>query len=202
MVIYNLFSLFGHVQVVGPIIGLVFFAVYKKLSIFVFLIYYVFNVYLINVSKQAYQDPRPFWVKTQIQELDWIGCSSQYGFPSGHSWISLLLYEPIFADFIGLGPFRVAVILLTLFAVFIPLSRLYLGVHSVDQILCGMVMSFAFLVIYKYFAQKQLFKYLHACAFNKKIGLLLLLTIFINIVLFAVPLILYVVQTTSRTFSI
>ena len=100
-----------------------------------------------------------------------------------------------------MGPFKLAAILLTLFAAFIPLSRLYLGVHSVDQILCGLVMSFAFLVTYRYFFQKQLFRFFNACAFGKKIGLLLFLTIVLNLILFAVPLILYAVQTTSRQFD-
>lgn len=64
MVIYNLFSLFGHIQIIGPIIGILFLAVYRKFNVLVYLSFYIFNVYLINVTKQAYQNPRPFWVKT------------------------------------------------------------------------------------------------------------------------------------------
>lgn len=69
------------------------------------------------------------------------------------------MYEPIVANFTSLGPFRWALFVLLVFATIIPLSRLQLGVHSVDQVLCGMVMSFSFLVIYRFKFQKVLFHY-------------------------------------------
>ena len=78
------------------------------------------------------------------------------------------MYEPILTDFIGLGPYRWGSILLFMFGALIPLSRMYLGLHSADQILVGLTMSFCFLVSYRFLMQKLLFQYAFSCAFGKK----------------------------------
>ena len=54
--IYNFFSLFGHIPIVGPIVGILYLCAYRKINAFVYLIYFGFNVYLIAITKQAYQD--------------------------------------------------------------------------------------------------------------------------------------------------
>ena len=67
MVTYNIFSLFGHFELVGPILGILFLSVKRKLNVFVYLQFFLLNIYLIAVTKHAFQDPRPFWVKTEIK---------------------------------------------------------------------------------------------------------------------------------------
>lgn len=150
------------------------------------------------VTKHAFQDPRPFWVYPQILQLQW-GCTQQYGFPSGHSWVSVIVFEPILADFVGYGPFRWATCLLVLSAIIAPFSRLYLGVHAGDQLLIGLFMSFSMLVLYRFGIQKGLFVYTNACLkkSRKKI-LLVILTVFAHACIAIVPIIIFQVNVDSR----
>ena len=69
------------------------------------------------------------------------------------------MYEPILTDFIGLGSYRWGSIFLFMFGILIPMSRMYLGLHSADQIIVGLTLSFCFLVLYRFLLQKWLFWY-------------------------------------------
>ena len=112
------------------------------------------------------------------------------------------MYEPILSDFIGLGPFRFGSIFLFMFGALIPLSRMYLGLHSTDQILVGLCLSFCFTVLYRFFVQKLLFHYVYECAFGKRYkDSIRIMTVFLNLALFAVPIILYFVNTTESPIS-
>ena len=109
------------------------------------------------------------------------------------------MYEPILTDFSGLGPFRWAFLIVFIFGGLIPTSRMYLGVHSADQILTGLALSFCFLVLYRFTFQKLLFQYLKNCAFSKKNRIpLVLITVILHLLLLAIPLILYVINTTTN----
>lgn len=60
-IVYNIIALFGESFIVGPVMGLAYILVYRKLNAMVYIILVLFNVYLIAVTKQGFQDPRPFW---------------------------------------------------------------------------------------------------------------------------------------------
>jgi len=47
----------------------------------------------------------------------------------------------------------VGLIFVLLSGVFVPVSRMYLGAHSSDQILAGLTFSFAFTVLYRFVIQ-------------------------------------------------
>lgn len=47
---------------------------------------------------------------------------------------------------------------LMVLVVMIPISRMYLGVHSLNQILFGLSLGTVFLVLYKYIYQKALYE--------------------------------------------
>ena len=111
------------------------------------------------------------------------------------------MYEPIVANFTSLGPFRWALFVLLVFSTIIPISRLYLGVHSTDQILCGMVMSFSFLIIYRFKLQKALFSYSYESALGIKAGRYGALTLFLNLLFIAVPMIIYAINTSTNRIS-
>lgn len=90
-VIQNLISLLGNTFFIVAFLIVVHLLTYRKLNSIVYIFYIVINAYLIAVEKQAYQDPRPFHYDGNIKALEWT-CPKSYGFPSGHSWVSVLLY--------------------------------------------------------------------------------------------------------------
>ena len=68
-----------------------------------------------------------------------------------------MLYEPIVSDYLGYGKRHWAGIPLILFCIMVPLSRMYLGVHSANQILFGLSLGMACLLLFKYVYQEALY---------------------------------------------
>ena len=99
--------------------------------------------YFVSWTKLVYADPRPIWAGVAVQAFS---CSSQYGNPSGHSaWSAAraMLMWLDYATSVKEGKFSNKYMkLLALFAALaipatIMYSRLFLGVHSLDQVLFG-----------------------------------------------------------------
>jgi len=100
--------------------------------------------------KAAYTDPRPYWESgTEVQGFH---CSTQYGNPSGHTMLSfscvLIPWLDYCANFDKPGSIlakpivKVAFLILALsVGCLVALSRLYLGVHSLDQVLYGALLG-------------------------------------------------------------
>ena len=72
---------------------------------------------------------------------------------------AIVLNEPIVSDTIGYRKFRLFLLPLTILVVLICASRLYLGVHSSDQVFFGAALGFIFLVLFKYVIQEALYKF-------------------------------------------
>ena len=94
--------------------------------------------------KLVYSDPRPYWVSESVTAY---ACSGSFGNPSGHSstvacmfmtnWLEL--FRSFKVDYWS----KVLTLVLGLtFVGTIAYSRLFLGVHSVDQILFGCFIGF------------------------------------------------------------
>ncbi len=64
--------------------------------------------------------------------------------------VIFLLYELIITNMIGVGRYYIFLLLPILFAVFVPLSRQYLGAHSADQVLDSLVFSIGLAVLFYY----------------------------------------------------
>ena len=154
--IQNVFSLFCNPIGVGAFILIYYLIVKRKLLLIVFLSYFLFLTYMIALLKQAFQQSRPIWHDSNIKNWEWF-CPKDFGNPSGHSFASALLFEPIVSDTLGYGPFHIMAIPLILLAIMVPVSRMYLGVHSSNQILFGLVFGITSLVLYKYVYQKALY---------------------------------------------
>jgi len=73
-----------------------------------------------------------------------------FGNPSGHSWLSGTLYYLLIIEYLGSGPYHLFLSVPVMLAVIVPLSRMYLGAHSANQVLQGVLNSFALLVIYRF----------------------------------------------------
>ena len=72
-----------------------------------------------------------------------------------------------------------------------PLSRLYLGVHSINQVLFGETLGLIFLILYKYSYQKNLYNLFCKFLNNKILFPILFFIIILQIILMIIPFILY-----------
>ena len=100
---------------------------------------------LVNfIIKQIIQRPRPVGHRI-IDE-------SGYSLPSGHSMVSMafygfliyLIYKNVKNKYLK----TVLIVLLTILIISIGVSRIYLGVHYVSDVLAGFLVAIAYLVIF------------------------------------------------------
>lgn len=127
---------------------------YEFYLIVIVLIYWCLNkrlgaslVYLMSLSisinsllKHALRDPRPYWTETDIS----IGEESSYGAPSGHAQNATVFYGTI-----GLWFRKGWIWLLSFFIIlFMALSRIYLGVHDIGDVLAGFAVGVVILTAY------------------------------------------------------
>ena len=108
---------------------------------------------LTNTLKTSYHEARPFWDNPNIQDL--AGCSTQFGNPSGHSLTSFAFALAVWLDYNNcsekfeasgsvLGKLWMRIIMLVLavaFSVSVAYSRFVLGMHSMNQLLFGMLLG-------------------------------------------------------------
>ena len=129
---------------------------------FLYFLYLTFSTisstYLVSVLKLIYQNPRPYFLDNDIQLL--VNCDVGYGNPSGHSLVSTVVYlglwkliskNKVFKDekrkiinFSLLG-------FIIFFILCIAFSRLYGGVHSLNQIIYGILLGIGLFILYFYF---------------------------------------------------
>lgn len=114
--------------------------------------------------KWMIQKPRPFWV---IKDLKNIGTKieTDYSFPSGHSQFSSSLLCTILIRY-GQSLDWYLWLFLILFPFLTGLSRIYLGVHGIECVLCGWIIGvlFSYLMctlfvdLFAWFASVQLYE--------------------------------------------
>eukprot|EP00357_Protocruzia_adherens_P017540 CAMPEP_0115014980 /NCGR_PEP_ID=MMETSP0216-20121206/26449_1 /TAXON_ID=223996 /ORGANISM="Protocruzia adherens, Strain Boccale" /LENGTH=429 /DNA_ID=CAMNT_0002384919 /DNA_START=61 /DNA_END=1351 /DNA_ORIENTATION=+ len=108
--------------------------------------------YLTYYLKMVYRRPRPFQADSSIEPLD--SCTFSMGMPSGHSSgsVAILLYTPFLLIFHFSRPLGEATIQqrrrifialggFSCLAFLVAFSRLFLGMHSWNQILLGLLMA-------------------------------------------------------------
>ena len=165
----------------------------------VHLSYFLLATYVIAILKQTFQQSRPIWYDSRIQNWEWF-CPKDFGNPSGHSFAVIMLYEPIVSDTLGYGRYRQWTIPLFILGVMVPVSRMYLGVHSANQILFGLTLGFISLVLYKYIFQKALYQfYWNMLIGHKKFRIIKILgVVFLNLVVIGIPIIFYQINLVER----
>lgn len=149
-------------------------------------------LYLQAILKLLYKDPRPVFLS---EKLNGDYCVCDYGKPSGHSMSSvgmlLLIYSEIGAEF---KPRKFVRFFLKVFfsslVFMIVFSRVYLGVHSLNQIFLGFVLGIVVFYFLKRF-RDVILKYLIWPIFYKErfrnknaISFLFFIMIFMNYILF------------------
>lgn len=124
------------------------------------------SIFANNYLKILLQEPRPFWVDSSITVLE---CESGYGYPSDH----VLTTVPSFLIFFEIMYYRfeidktvnanifywVGIAITNLLCISIGFSRLSLGVHSLDQVVFGLLLGFAFYFFYLYVVDYDLRDY-------------------------------------------
>ena len=85
-----------------------------------------------GMLKLAFHQPRPYWVDPRVQIYS---TESSFGMPSGHAQNGIVFWGLLAKKFRTLK----SIILLGLIALFIGISRIYLGVHFLGDVLVGWV---------------------------------------------------------------
>jgi len=108
-----------------------------------------------------------------------------------------LFHEPVVTDVIRCGPFKVALYSVVL-VIFVPWAKMYLGSHSVDQLVNGLFYSFAFLVLYLYYFREKLFKLVSFMIDTDERRKQFLILSVIHLMLLIPPIILYQINMNYR----
>jgi membrane-associated phospholipid phosphatase len=162
----------------------------RKITSMVFLIFFITSGYLNSLEKMLFMDPRPFWTSSAVRQFEW-HCPADFGNPSGHSRSSAYFYFLLFYDLLvrDAGPV-VWLWLCLLIAIMTPFSRMYLGAHSANQVTLGLLIGFAFLVIYKYGLQRKIYGLFNSLI-RRKTAMSLIIICFLHLVCFMIPLLSY-----------
>lgn len=142
----------GYVLIgVGLFFVLCYYSLIKTIILYICLI---FVVYLHDIMKILYGDPRPFWINTILFQGQ---CETSYGNPSGHSLISFYFYLSLSYYICMLESVKnnktrkIIVYLIGIFvACLTAFSRLVLGVHAIDQVLYGGVVGIWMFILFAY----------------------------------------------------
>ena len=118
-----------------------------------------FSSYIKDLFKIIFHHKRPFWENSNIK----IDCNAGFGHPSGHSLCSSLGYLIIYyfcSEKIQKKRIvRILIFFLFLFYIFLILiSRLYFGVHSLDQVIFGFSLGCGFFMLFFYVLEIQKLK--------------------------------------------
>ncbi|MFH1242035.1 MAG: phosphatase PAP2 family protein [Pseudomonadota bacterium] len=108
------------------------------------IVLFLLSGYINLVAKALADQPRPFQFDHQVEQLyrAWGG-----GFPSGHTQNSIVVWGYLALEFRRTWLWIVSGLLM----VFIPLSRIYLGVHFPTDLLGGYVLGLAILLLSRRF---------------------------------------------------
>jgi membrane-associated phospholipid phosphatase len=86
-----------------------------------------------SLLKHAFRGPRPYWLDSELNLLE----SADYGVPSGHAQFTAVIY-PFLAYWFRRRWFTIFTVLLI---IAMCLSRIYLGVHFVHDVLAGLLLA-------------------------------------------------------------
>lgn len=137
--LFEAVSSFVRFEVYLAIIPLIYWSLEKRLGRS--LAYLVTFSNMINeILKAAFRDPRPYWTEAGIGLDD----EKTYGVPSGHAQTATVLYLYLAAWFRKRWIWLIALTLVFLTC----LSRLYLGVHDIEDILAGVLVGVLILIAF------------------------------------------------------
>lgn len=130
----------------------------------------VMSTYLDNLLKIIYSNPRPFWIKTVLFQ----SCETGYGNPSGHAFSSTAVYLSLWHCVTDFDTFKKTtkgiaariglLIFFLLLIITIIISRMFLGVHSIDQVIYGASLGLGtylcYFIVFDVFQTKDFSEYI------------------------------------------
>ena len=103
------------------------------------------SIYIGGILKIIYQNERPFFINSEIKVLN---CEGGFGNPSNHSLLSTFFYLSLYEIYVKKNKEinekkKKLILFFTIFFIFsIVFSRMFLGVHTLNQILFGSLIGF------------------------------------------------------------
>jgi membrane-associated phospholipid phosphatase len=130
--VMNFFTFLGKIEFYLLIIPFIYWAVDKRLGFRLLLVLITTDIFA-SMLKLLFHQPRPYWLGKVLG----LGAETSYGIPSSHASDSLAVW--------GYLAYRLNKkwlwILIGVFVFFIGLSRLYLGVHFLHDVLFGWLLG-------------------------------------------------------------
>lgn len=164
MVVFNIITqTVNPVTIIAMVVLILCFS-HGKMQLVNFIVHFAFFVWVMSMIKVVFADPRPFWLTTEIKMLDW-NCYQEFGNPSGHAMMGPIFFEFVFMEYL----FPLAktlcykifwVSLEVLFILTLIYSRLYLGMHGLNQILLGIAIGLVIIVYYRVYLNAAIRKFL------------------------------------------
>ncbi|MGB8251721.1 MAG: phosphatase PAP2 family protein [Anaerolineaceae bacterium] len=96
---------------------------------------------LVDILKMAFRFPRPYWLFSKVHSYTQ---ETSFGLPSGHTQKAVAVWGTMAASFKKTWLWIVSIFMIIMIAV----SRLYLGVHFLSDIVSGLLVGILFLVVY------------------------------------------------------
>jgi len=147
---FKVITNFGTEPVLIPMLIILFFW-YPLNKSYMFVSVMSFSIYIDCIFKIIYGNPRPFWLDTSIS----LACDGGFGNPSGHSFSSSACYLSFWHILTDIKYFEnkkifrgITLIFAVLMFLTIMLSRVFLGVHSVNQVIYGCSLGVALYFFY------------------------------------------------------
>ena len=115
------------------------------------------SIYIGGILKIIYQNERPFFINSEIKVLN---CEGGFGNPSNHSLLSTFFYLSLYEIYVKKNKEinekqKNLIYFLTIIFIFsIVFSRMFLGVHTLNQILFGSLIGF-----FLYFFMFKIYKF-------------------------------------------
>ncbi|MHA1719950.1 MAG: phosphatase PAP2 family protein [Promethearchaeota archaeon] len=162
--IFNIITNFGDENLYIVFFCLFYFGIDKKFAKRL-IIGFLISLHITDFLKNLFQDPRP------LSNMGVDGPKADgYGFPSGHTSGSMSFYGYTYFSFLEEEKKRR--IPIQIFAIFlmitVPLSRLIIGVHDLQDVVGGFIIGFLVITAYMYFEPK-ISEIFEKWSLNKKI---------------------------------
>ena len=124
-----------------------------NVCLFIFIIlkkkYKLFLINVVSIASVVVNNIIKFIIKRERPNFLVLASETSYSFPSGHSMISILFFGSIIylVNKYNIKYKKTITILLSIFIILVGLSRLYLGVHFLTDVIGGYLCGFVTLII-------------------------------------------------------